>query len=344
MKVFVTGATGFLGSWVVRKLVESGHSVRVLVRRSSKLDNLSDLLGDKVEKAFGDVLEADSVRAGLVGCQAVIHTAGVPHFNPDNPEHMYRVNATGAGIVMEAALAEKVERALLTSSVAAMGGSAEERVADETTVSNADDIGLDYSRSKLHGEREAQKVAAHGLPLVILRPVVILGPGDIFQSSTSTILSFVKRQMPVYVEGRPSFGDVREMAAAHVAALERGRVGETYILGGNNVTLTELLSAIREVSGVAPPPKAPYPLAYGVAGVIEYVAKLRHRHASLSRQLAKAGHMCTWVSSDKAKVELGYTIRPLHDSLRDTIRFALETGRLKPTTDQLRQLASDAKR
>ncbi len=342
MKVLVTGATGFLGSQVVRKLVESGHSARVLVRKSSKLDNLTDLLGDRVEQAYGDVLDGDSVRAALVGCQAVIHTAGVPHFNPDNPEHMYRVNATGAGIVMEAALAAKVDKAVLTSSVAAMGGSAAERVADESTVSNADDIGLDYSRSKLHGEREALKVAQKGLPLAILRPVVILGPGDIYQSSTSTILAFVRGKMPVYVEGRPSFGDVREMAAAHVAALTKGRPGETYILGGNNVTLTELLAAIQDVTGVAPPPQVPYPLAYSIAGVIEYIAKLRHQHASLSRQLAKAGHMCTWVSSDKAKAELDYSIRPLRDSLRDTIRFALHSGRLRPTTDKLRVLAQES--
>jgi len=340
MKVFVTGATGFLGSWVVRKLVESGHSARVLVRKSSKLDNLSELLGDRVDTAYGDVLDADSVRAGLAGCQAVIHTAGIPHFNPDNPEYMYRVNATGSGIVMAAALAAKVERAVLTSSVAAMGGSATERVATEDTPTNADDIGLDYSRSKLHGEREALKVAERGLPLTILRPVVVLGPGDVLQSSTSTILAFVRRKMPVYVEGRPSFGDVREMAAAHVAALDRGRPGQTYILGGNNVTLTELLATIEELTGVAPPPKVPYPLAYSVAGVLELVARLRKQHASLSRQLAKAGHMCTWVSSDKAKAELGYTIRPLRDSLRDTVQFFLQTGRLRPTTEKLRQLAA----
>ncbi len=343
MKVLVTGATGFLGSWVVHKLVESGYSARVLVRKSSKLDNLTDVLGDKVDKAYGDVLDGDSVRAALEGCQAVIHTAGVPHFNPDNPDHMYRVNATGAGIVMEAALAARVEKAVLTSSVAAMGGSFEVRTATEDTPSNADDIGLDYSRSKLHGEREALLVAQKGLPLTILRPVVILGPGDIFQSSTSTILAFARKKMPVYVEGRPSFGDVREMAAAHVAAISKGRPGQVYILGGNNVRLTELLTTIEELTGIAPPPCVPYPLAYSVAGVIEYVAKLRGQHASLSRQLAKAGHMCTWVSSDKAKAELDYSIRPLADSLRDTFRFFLSSGRLKPTTAKLRALADNSR-
>lgn len=343
MKVLVTGATGFLGSWVVHKLVESGYAARVLVRKSSKLDNLQGLPSDKVETAYGDVLDGDSVRAALEGCEAVIHTAGVPHFNPDNPDHMYRVNATGAGIVMEAALSAKVQKAILTSSVAAIGGSFSVRTATEDTPVNADDIGLDYSRSKLHGEREAQKAAAKGLPLVILRPAVILGPNDILQSSTSTILAFVRRKMPVYVEGRPSFGDVREMAAAHVAALHKGRPGQVYILGGNNVTLTELLTAIEDLTGIAPPPRVPYPLAYSVAGVLEYMARLHKQHASLSRQLAKAGHMCTWVSSDKAKAELDYTIRPLADSLRDTIRFFLTTGRLKPSTAKLRALADNSR-
>lgn len=342
MKVLVTGATGFLGSWVVRNLVESGHTARVLCRKTSKLDNLEPLLGEHVEKAFGDVLDGASVKAALDGCQAVIHTAGIPHFSPDDPDRMYRVNAHGSGIVMEAALAAKVERAILTSSVAAMGGSETTRVATEDTPTNAEDIGLDYCRSKLHGEREARAVADKGLSLVILRPVVVLGPGDLFNSSTATVLGFVRKRMPVYVEGRAGFGDVRDMAEAHVAALTQGRPGETYILGGHNLTITELVAAIEDISGVGAPPKVPYPLAYAVAYVRERMARLSGKHDPISTQLVKAGHLCTWASSDKAKAELGYRIRPLRESMRDTLAFAMKTGKLRPTTDKLRALAQEA--
>lgn len=336
MRVLVTGANGFLGSWVLRKLIEAGYTARAFCRKTSNVDSIADLLANQAEQAFGDVLDAESVAAALKDCQAVIHTAGVPHFSPDDKERMFAVNAAGAGIVMRAAQAARVERAVLTSSVAAMGGSFETRIANEETPSNAETIGIDYCLSKWQGEKEAQAVP--GLPLIVLRPVVVLGPGDAQKSSTTTVLGFVRRKMPVYIEGRAGFGDVRDMATAHVAALEKGRLGETYLLGGHNLTISELVSAIEDVTGVAPPPRVPYAVAYAVAGLSEAMARLRHQHTPLSRQLVKAGHLCTWVSSEKARAELGYEVRPLAESMRDTILFALRRGFVKPTTSALRAL------
>ena len=237
---------------------------------------------------------------------------------------MYRVNATGAGIVMEAALSAKGTKAILTSSVAAIGGSFLCAPRQKTRRSTPMTSGSTTAAASCTANGGA-KAAIKGLPLVILRPAVILGPNDILQSSTSTILAFVRRKMPSTSKAVPALGMFARWRR-HVAALHKGRPGQVYILGGNNVTLTELLTALEDLTGIAPPPQVPYPLAYSVAGVLEYMARLQKQHASLSRQLAKAGHMCTWVSSDKAKAELDYTIRPLADSLRDTIRFFPDHG------------------
>jgi dihydroflavonol-4-reductase len=340
MKVLVTGATGFLGSWVVRELLESGHTPRALVRSTSRLDNLSDSFSRGAERAEGDVLDAKAVRSALAGCDAVIHTAGVPHFSPDNVPNMMRVNVEGAAIVLGAAHEAKVKRALLTSSVAAMGGAREPRTADENTPSNVESLGLHYSLSKWQGEQAGRRLCEKGLPLVILRPSVILGPGDIFRSSTSTILALVRRKLPVYVEGGASFGDVRDIARAHVAALDRGRVGEAYILGGANLSITELTARVAAASGVPAPRRLPYALAKPLVTVSEVALLALGRHPDMSRQLLQASSLYTWVSSERARAELGYSIRPFEESLADTLRFFLGQGYLKPTTPELRRLAA----
>lgn len=339
MKVLVTGATGFLGSWVVRELLEAGHTPRALVRSTSRLDNLSDSFSRGAERAEGDVLDAKAVRAALAGCDAVIHTAGVPHFSPHDIPNMKRVNVEGAAIVLGAAHEAGVRRALLTSSVAAMGGSREARVADESAPNNVESLGLHYSLSKWQGELAGLKLAQKGLPLIVLRPSVILGPGDIFRSSTSTILALVRRKLPVYVEGGASFGDVRDIARAHVAALTRGRVGEAYILGGINLSISDLTARIATQSGVPAPPRMPYALAKPLVTVAELALLALGKHPDMSRQLLQASSLYTWVSSEKARAELGYEIRPFEESLADTLRFAIEQGQLKPTTPELKRLA-----
>lgn len=225
MKVLITGATGFVGSWVARELLSKGHEVRALVRKTSSLANLEAL---PIERAEGDVLDRASVKAALAGRDAVVHTAGVAHFLPGDEERMYAVNHGAVETVLGASLEAGVARAVLTSSVAVMGGSLAPRVADETTPSNVDALGIDYFISKARGERAALDLARRGLAVAIVRPVVVLGPGDIYRSSATTFLAIARRQLPVYVAGGASFCDVRDVAAAHVAALERGRAGEAY--------------------------------------------------------------------------------------------------------------------
>ena len=342
MKVLVTGATGFIGSWVVRELAAARHSVRVLVRKRSNLANLSALLagsgGAEVARVEGDVLDAASVRAALGGCDAVIHAAGVANWNPRDMAMMYRVNVEGVENVLGEALRAGVKRAVLTSSVAALGGSKVAQVADETTPSTAEALGIHYSLSKWRGEQAGLQLAKQGLPLCVLRPAVALGPGDIYHSSTTTFLALARRQLPVYVAGGASFGDVRDMARAHVAALTRGQIGEVYIVGGHNLEMTRLVAIVAAMTGVLAPQKMPYALALAAATVAELGSRALRRRSDLSRQLVMASHLYTWVSSARAEAELGYKIRPLEESLTDTYRYFLANGRLKPTTPELSAL------
>ncbi len=345
MKILVTGATGFIGSWVVRELTAAGHLARVLVRKNSNLANLSALLagsgGAQVERAEGDVLDAASVDKALLGCDGVIHTAGVAHINPDDPLMMHRVNTEGTEIVLSAALRAQVKRAVLTSSVAAMGGSKTARVADESTPSNAEELGMQYNVSKWRGEQAGLRLCRQGLPLCVLRPVVALGPGDVYQSSTSTFLALAQHRLPVYVAGGAALGDVRDIARAHVAALTRGRIGEVYIVGGHNLEVAALVAQVAAITGVPAPRPLPYPLALALAAAAELSGKALRRKIGLSRQLVMASHLYTWVSSARAIAELGYTIRPLQESLKDTFRYFLKNGRLKPTTPELQALAGN---
>jgi dihydroflavonol-4-reductase len=173
-----------------------------------------------------------------------------------------------------------------------------------------------------------------------VRPAVVLGPGDIYGSSATTFLALARGTIPAYVEGGASFCDVRDVARAHVAALERGRAGETYIAGGENIAVRDLVARVAAVTGVPPPRRMPYIVAYAVAAASELAARALGRRSEISRQLVRASALYTFVSSQKAATELGYRTRPFEESLRDTLRWFIERGRLRPTTPELRALAS----
>jgi dihydroflavonol-4-reductase len=335
MRVLLTGASGFVGSWVARELVGRGLSVRALLRPTARLDNLEGL---PVERATGDVLDRTAVERALEGCEAVVHTAGVAHFRPGDEERMYAVNGGSVEIVLGAARAMGVRRALLTSSVSVMGGSREPRVADERTESNAEALGIDYFLSKRRGELAALELFRRGLPVVIVRPGMILGPGDVYRSSATYFLALARRQMRLLVNGGSSFCDVRDVARGHAEALLRGRPGEVYLLGGENLDMADVAGRVARLAGVAPPRIIPRPLAYAAAAASESLARALGRDAVLSRQLVKAARLYTYVSSAKARAELGYSSRPFDDSLRDTLRWFMERGRLRAATPELRAI------
>lgn len=336
MRVLLTGGTGFVGSAVARELGRRGHAVRALARPGS---DLSALDGTGAEVTRGDVLDRASVAAALAGCEAVVHTAGLVGFRPGQRDALLAANARSVDVVLGAALAAGVRRAVLTSSVSVVGGTRAPRVADESTPSNAEALGIGYFVSKLRGEQAALALARQGLPLVVVRPGYVLGAGDVRGSSASTVLALARRRIPAYAEGGASFCHVEDVARGHAAALERGRAGETYVLGGHNLAMSAFVARVGALAGVPPPRRVPYGVAIAAAAAAEWGARLRGTTPSLSVDLVRGSALYTFVSSAKAERALGYAIRPFDDMVRDTLRFYLARGKLRPATPELRALA-----
>jgi dihydroflavonol-4-reductase len=334
MNVFLTGGTGLLGGAIARELLSRGHHVRALVRAAT---DPAALAGSGVEIARGDVLDAPAVRAGLAGCDAVVHTAGIARIGA--PAETLAVNVRGTEVVLEAAAQAGVARAVFTSSTSVMGGTRAPVVLDEATPGNAEALGIGYFLSKFRAERTALDLARRGLPLVVVRPSFVLGPGDTHGSSASLVVALARRRVPAYVDGGASFCDVRDVAAGHVTALERGRPGEVYVLGGHNLTIAEMVARTCRLAGVRPPPRAPTAAAWAFAAAQEAWARISGRRPATRRELVRAAALYTFASSARAEAELGYRIRPFDEMVRDTLRFALEVGQLRPETAELREIA-----
>jgi dihydroflavonol-4-reductase len=344
VRVLVTGATGLVGGAVVRELLARGHTVRALVRPGSDLSNLTgpDQAGPRpgIELCQGDVLDRPSIEAALQGCPAVIHVAGIATFGTGDRARLFAVNAGGVEVVLGAALAAGVERAVLTSSAGVLGGSLVPRVADEETTSSAETVGLDAFVSKLRGEEVGLDLAARGLPLAIVRPAYVLGPGDVYGSSASAVLALARRRVPAYVQGGTSFCDVRDVARGHVEALLRGQAGETYLLGGQNLTMDEMVGRVCRLAGVAPPLRLPYAAALLATRALALAGRFGGPKPVISEALLQASRLYTFVTSARAQRELGYAIRPFEDTVRDTLRWYLARGQLRPDTNELKALAA----
>jgi dihydroflavonol-4-reductase len=336
VRVLVTGATGFLGAAICRELLARGHAVRALVRPAS---GLAGLEGVAVEVARGDVLDAASVKAALADRDAVVHTAGLPRIGRGARE-VLDVNVRGVEVVLGAALEARVARAVLTSSVSAGGGTRTPVLLDESVPGNAEALGIAYFVSKLRGERAGLALAGRGLPLVVLRPAVVLGPGDTHRSSAEIVVGIARRRLPGWIEGGTSYCDVRDVARGHAEALERGGAGEVYILGGHNLRVSEMVARVAGIAGVPPPRRMPFAIAWAGAVLQEARARARGREAAMNRELVRAARLFTFVSSAKAERELGYAIRPFDEMVRDTLRDAVATGRVRPESPQLRALAA----
>jgi dihydroflavonol-4-reductase len=337
VRVLVTGATGLVGSAVARELASRGHAVRALVRATSDLGALD---GVGAEIARGDALDPEAVARALAGCDAVVHTAGLVSFRPEDRGRVEAVNAGGTKVVLGAALAAGVARAVYTSSTSVVGGSRTPAVADEGTPSNAEALGIPYFVSKLRGEEAALALAARGLPVVVVRPGYVLGPGGGPGTSAATVLAIARRRVPAYVEGGTSFCDVRDVARGHADALERGRAGELYLLGGHNLTTTDFVVGVATAAGVPPPRRIPYAAALAFAAVPALLARLGGPRARMGPDVIRSSALYTWVTSARAQRELGYAFRPVEDTIRDTLRYYLAKGVLAPTTPELRALAA----
>lgn len=313
----VTGATGLVGSHVTRLLAERGDAVRVTVRERSALEQLDGL---DVETVRADVLDRGSMRRALKGAERVFHVAGLTSLRAP-ADTLFRVNVDGTRIVLEEALRAGVERAVLTSSVAAIGPAVRGKTADESQVFRAGRFGLPYVNAKHEAENEALRIAAHGLPLVIVNPAHVMGRGDVRHSSTELVRRFLRRQIPAYVDGALNIVDAEDVARGHLLADERGLPGERYILGNRNFTLDRLFADLGRLSGVAPPAvKLPLPVAVQMAAAAERTS---------DRPVVTVGEVRSaslwWAfRSTKAKRELGWKPSHHEDTLVDTIAWYRE--------------------
>lgn len=321
MKVFVTGATGFVGSHVARELAARGADLRLLVRRTSNLANLEGLAGRTV---IGDLLEPESLRAAVRGCDAVMHVAADYRLWVRDPDAMYKANVEGTRALLRIAREEGVRRCVYTSSVATMGFRSDGTIVDETTpVSLADMVGH-YKRSKFLAEQVAIEAANAGQSVIILNPTTPIGPGDLKPTPTGRIVvDFLNRKFPAYVDTGLNLVDVREVARTHADALSDtvGRPGERYILGGENLTLKQILDKMSAITGLpSPTMKVPHSVAMIFAFFDETISgKIRGKEPRATVEAVRMGKKMMFASSAKAERELGFRNVPVYQALRSAI-------------------------
>jgi len=321
VRIFVTGATGFVGSHVARELAARGADLRLLVRRTSNLANLDGLPGDTVT---GDLLEPESLRAAVRGCDAVMHVAADYRLWVRDPDAMYRVNVEGTRALLRIAREAGVRRCVYTSSVATMGFRSDGAIVDESTpVSLADMIGH-YKRSKFLAEQVAMEAATAGQSVIILNPTTPIGPGDLKPTPTGHIIvDFLNRKFPAYVDTGLNLVDVREVARTHADALKDGvgRPGERYILGGENLTLKQILDKMSAITGLpSPTMKVPHSVAMIFAFFDETITgRIRGKEPRATVEAVRMGKKMMFASSARAERELGFRRVPVYEALRSAI-------------------------
>jgi dihydroflavonol-4-reductase len=326
LKAFVTGATGFLGSHVARALADQGADLRLLVRRSSNLRNIE---GIKAEAATGDLRDPSSLEKAISGCDTVFHVAADYRLWVRDPNEMYQSNVGGTRSLLEAARKNGVRRVIYTSSVATIGFRNDAQPADEDSpVSLADMIGH-YKRSKFMAEQLALETGRSGMQVVTVNPTTPIGEQDVKPTPTGRIVvDFLKRKFPAYVETGLNLVDVRECARGHVAALEKGRTGERYILGGQDLTLKQILDKLGEITGLPSPTiRLPYLFAFA-AGVVDeaITGLLLRREPRATVDTVRMGKKKMFASSAKAERELGWKIVPVDDALRRAVEWFRANG------------------
>ena len=318
MLAFVTGATGFVGSHVARVLAEQGADLRLLVRSSSDLRNIQDL---KAERVTGDLRDPASLKKAVAGCDVVFHVAADYRLWVRDPDEMYRSNVEGTRAILEAARENGVRRVVYTSSVATMGFTSNGHLADETSpVSLANMIGP-YKRSKFMAEEVAIEAGRSGMDVVVVNPTTPVGERDIKPTPTGRIVvDFLKKKFPAYVDTGLNLVDVTECARGHVAALEKGRSGERYILGGENLTLKQILDKLAAITGLPSPRiRVPYVVALATGVVDQFVTgHIRKREPRATIDAVRMGRKKMFVSSGKAERELGWKTVPVDDALRSS--------------------------
>jgi len=323
----VTGASGCVGSALVRKLIAAAHQVRVLLRPTSDLRNIEGL---PVEVALGDLADKNSLERALEGCNALYHAAADYRLWARHPQQLYQSNVAGTVNIMQAALKAGVERIVYTSSVATLGLHADGTPADENTPVTLNDMIGHYKRSKFLAEAEVKRmIDGQGLPAVIVNPSTPVGPRDIRPTPTGRmVLDAACGRTPAYVDTGLNLVHVDDVAQGHLLAFERGVVGERYILGGRNMTLQEILTEIARISGQKPPRvKLPHNLVLPIAYLSEAWAWLTNGpepRATVDGVRLSKKYM--FFSIEKARRELGFNPRPVEEALKDAVEWFRANG------------------
>lgn len=321
MKAFITGATGFVGSHVASALAEQGADLRLLVRPASRTDNIAGL---NAETVTGDLREPASLKKAMAGCEFAFHVAADYRLWVRDPEEMYRANVEGTRAIIQAAQESGVRRVVYCSSVATMGFTESGQIVDEDTPVSIEDMIGHYKRSKFMAEQVALEAGRAGANVVLVNPTTPIGERDIKPTPTGRIVvDFLNRKFPAYVDTGLNLADVKEVARGHVLAMERAKPGHRYILGGENLTLKQILDKLAALTGLpSPSAKVPHAVAMGFAVLDElFVGKMLGKEPRATVEAVRMGRKKMFASSAKAVRELGYRVVPVEGALDRAVQY-----------------------
>ena len=327
MKTLITGAAGFVGAAVLRELLKKGHKVKALVRQSSVLDNLKNL---DVEIVQGDLKDRDSLKRCIKDCKYLFHVAADYRLWVPRPQEIYQNNVVGTENLMEEALNSEIEKIVYTSSVAVLGKPINGDIANENTPVNVSQMIGHYKKSKFLAEEKVKELyKTSKLPVVIVNPAAPVGPRDIKPTPTGKmVLDAAMKKIPAYLDTGLNIVHVDDVAKGHMQAFNKGKLGERYILGGENLTLKEMLEIISILCGNKPPkirlPRKPlYPIGY----VFEIFARLFNiKNPMLTVDMIRMAEKKMFFSSEKAKKELNYKYKSAKNALKDAIQWFIDNG------------------
>jgi dihydroflavonol-4-reductase len=317
-KTLVTGGTGFIGSHVVRELADRGDELRLLVREGREVGHLDRI---EWERADGDVCDRESVRRAMDDVDVVYHVAGKTSMQRKDRKRVFEVNVGGTRNVMEEALRAGVIKVVHTSSAGAVGPAKPGGTADESQVFTAGRLGIAYINSKHEAEMAAMRVAAQGLPVVVVNPTFVLGPDDPSGTSNLLVRRLLLRRIPAYIEGGLNIVDIRDVAKGHLLAEERGQEGERYLLCARNFTLQRLFADLARIAGVPSPP-----LKLSGQVMLSSIEALERAGlpAPTSSDEVRSGMQWWTYRNDKAVEQLGFDPRPHEETLEETVAWQLE--------------------
>lgn len=327
-KAFVTGATGFVGYHVARCLLQGGWQVAALRRKGSTHPDADAL---SVEWCIGDLGNRGILAAAMKGCDAVFHVAADYRLWAKDPSEIYANNVVGTANVLQTALDTGVRRVVYTSSVGTLGLTSDGSPADEVVPVSLDDMVGHYKRSKYLAERKAEEFLRMGLPVVMVHPSTPVGPGDHKPTPTGKIIvDFLNRRMPAYLNTGLNIIDVRDVAAGHLLALEKGRIGEKYILGNRNMALSEIFQHLESLSGVkAPCVRLPYAPILALAHLFQAVSRVTGTEPLIPLEGVKMAKKFMFFDPGKAIRELGLPQTPVEKALSDAVAWFTKNGYVK---------------